>query len=347
MLKSVCIVTALACSACWSGAALGMEPAPLKIVATVPDLGSIAKEVGGDQVEVTTLVKGAEDPHFLEARPSFIKAASAADAFVQVGLELEVGWAPPIIQNSRNPRIQAGAPGFIEAAEAVQVMGVPSGPIDRSMGDVHPAGNPHFLTDPLQGIKVARLLADRFSRLRPAERAGFESRADAFAGRVHAALVGEELAKKYDTEKLAILFERGTLEEFLKGQGDESKLAGWLGQLSGHTGAKVVADHDLWPYFSRRFGIVVVGFLEPKPGISPTTGHLRGIIEMMKAQGVRLIIQSPYFDPRHAEFVSRETGAKAITLAHQVGSRPGTDDYIAMTNYNVQQLAAALKGGGN
>jgi ABC-type Zn uptake system ZnuABC Zn-binding protein ZnuA len=344
MLKTGWIALGFVITSLLGSAAFAQDQKPLKVVATVPDLGDIAKQVGGDQVEVTTLVKGPEDPHFLEARPSFIKAASDADVFLQVGLELEVGWAPPIIQNSRNPRIQAGAPGSIEAAEAIQVMGIPSGPIDRSMGDVHPAGNPHFLTDPLQGVKVARLLAERFGRIRPSAREGFSSRAEAFAGKVHSALVGEELAKKYDAEKLAVLFEKGRLEEFLKGQGDEGKLGGWFGELSGHFGATAVADHDLWPYFARRYGLVVVGFLEPKPGVSPTTGHLREVIEMMKAQGVKLILMSPYFDPRHAEFVARDTGAVTATLAHQVGSRPGTDDYLAMCAYNVRELALALKG---
>ncbi len=319
------------------------EPAPpLKVCATTTDLGSLAREIGGDRAAVTTFVKGTEDPHFLEAKPSFIKAASEADLFIQVGLELEVGWAPAILQNARNARIQPGSPGFLDVSAAITPLEVPTGMIDRSMGDVHAAGNPHYLADPVNGIRVARLIADRLGALRPADRAGFESRYAAFRQRVGAALVGEPLAKKYEAEKLAILFETGRLDSFLDTQGDRALLGGWLGMLSGHAGAKAVADHNLWPYFARRFGITVVGFLEPKPGVAPTTRHLQGVIEAMQRDRVRVILTSPYFDPRHAAFVAEQTGAKVVALAHQVGGQPGTDDYVAMCDYNVRRLAAAL-----
>src|SRR4051812_14944333 len=321
----------------------GGDRSRLKVVATVPDLADLTRRVGGDLVEVTALVKGEEDPHFLEARPSFIKLASGADVWVQVGMELEVGWAPPILANSRNARIQAGAPGFIEASEAVSPLGVPAGPIDRSMGDVHPAGNPHFLTDPLQGLRGARLIADRLASLRPASREAIEGRYAAFRGQVHSALVGEALAKKYDAEKLALLFENGKLESFLESQGDRGSLGGWLGDLSGHFGTEVVADHDLWPYFARRYGLKVAAFLEPKPGVSPTTAHLRGVVELTKGRGVRVILSSPYFDARHAAFVAEQTGAAVVPLAHQVGSRPGTGDYLAMCGYNVRELARGMR----
>jgi ABC-type Zn uptake system ZnuABC Zn-binding protein ZnuA len=316
---------------------------PLKVVATVPDLGSLAAEIGGDQVEVTILARGPEDAHFLEARPSFVKAASMADAFIQVGMELEVGWAPAILQNSRNARILRGAPGNIDASEAITPMGVPTGVIDRSMGDVHAAGNPHYLTDPLNGLKVAGLLAQRFSALRPESRDLFESRLAAFRSRVYAAMVGEDLAARYDVEKLAILFENGRLESFLERQGDRGKLGGWFGELSGHDGAAAVADHNLWPYFARRCGVRVEAFLEPKPGVAPTTAHLRDVIGLMRDRNIRLILASPYFDPRHAAFVAGQTGALVVPLAHQCGSRPGTDDYLAMCGYNVRALARALK----
>lgn len=320
-------------------------PGPLKVVATVPDLGSLAKEIGGDVVEVTTLAKGPEDPHFLEARPSFIRAASEADAIVVVGMELEVGWVPPILLNARNAKIQPGTPGYIDASTAITPLGVPTGPVDRSMGDIHAAGNPHYLTDPLCGLKVARLIADRLEAMRPDAKAAVEARYDAFRAKLGAALVGEELAKKYDGTKLAQLFESGRLESFLESQGDRAKLGGWLGALSGHFGARAVADHDLWPYFARRYGITVVGYLEPKPGISPTTSHLREVVEAMKRDGTKVILSSPYFDPKHASFVAEQTGARVVELAHQAGSRPGTDDYLAMCGYNAGVLARALGGG--
>jgi ABC-type Zn uptake system ZnuABC Zn-binding protein ZnuA len=212
------------------------------------------------------------------------------------------------------------------------------------MGDVHALGNPHYLLDPLNGIRVAAVIAGRLGAERPERKTEFAARLDAFRTRIHAALVGETLAKKYDAEKLATLFERGKLEEFLRSQGDEAALGGWLGLMAGREGTPAVADHNLWPYFARRFGLHIEGYLEPKPGVAPTTAHLRALIEKMKAGGVRLILTSPYFDARHAEFVAQQTGAAIVRLAHMPGARPLTDDYIAMCDFNVRAVAAALNG---
>jgi ABC-type Zn uptake system ZnuABC Zn-binding protein ZnuA len=325
-------------------ASVARADGPLKVCATTPDLGSIAREVGGDKVEVTVFVKGPEDPHFLEAKPGFIKAASEADLLIEIGLELEVGWIPAIQANARNEKILVGGAGFLDASTAITPLEVPTGAIDRSMGDVHAAGNPHYLSDPINGIKVARLIADKMESLRPEDRAGFESRYTAFRQKVCEKLVGEALAKKYETEKLATLYERGKLAQFLESQHDD-KVGGWLGMVGAAYGTKAVSDHNLWPYFAKRYGIQVIGFLEPKPGVSPTTKHLGEIVELMKRENVKLILCTPYFDARHAAFVSGQTGAKTVALAHQVGSEPGTDDYISMCDYNVKQLAGALKGG--
>jgi ABC-type Zn uptake system ZnuABC Zn-binding protein ZnuA len=331
------------------GRALAQDSAkgqpPLKICATIPDLGDLARQVGGDRVSVTVFAKGTEDPHFLEARPSFVKAASDADVLLMVGMELEVGWIPPIILNSRNPKIQSGQRGYVEASAAITPLEVPTGEVDRSQGDVHMAGNPHFLVDPVCGIQVARLLAEKFGALRPQDRAVFDENFKAFRGKVCDALVGPELAKKYDAEKLALLAEKGKLESFLESQGDRKLLGGWLGSVSGHAGVKAVADHNLWPYFARRYGITIVGFMEPRPGVAPTTKHLQELVELMKRDKVGLILQSPYFDARHGAFVSKQAGAKVVELAHQVGGRPGTDDYISMCNYNMRQLTEAMKEG--
>lgn len=315
---------------------------PIRVCATTPDLGSLVREIGGDEVSVTVFTKGAEDPHFLEAKPSFIKAASQADLFIQVGLELEAAWVPPILLNARNEQIQPGAPGFLDASIAITPLEIPTGRIDRSMGDVHGGGNPHYLTDPLNGLKVARLIATRMGELRPQRRDAFEERYVSFRDRLGAKLVGETLARKYDPEKLALLAEHDRLIPFLESQGDAGSLQGWLGALRGAVGSKAVADHNLWPYFAHRYGLTIVGFLEPKPGVSPTTRHLGQLIETMKREQVRLILTTPYFDPRHAAFVARETGAAIVPLAHQTGALPGTDDYLSMCDHNVRALASAL-----
>lgn len=328
-----------------TGAVAARAADPLKVCATTPDLGDLARQIGGDHIAVTVFVKGTEDPHFLEAKPSFIKSASDADALIEVGLELEQGWLPAILKNCRNDRIQPGQPGAIDASVAIAPMDVPAGTIDRSMGDVHAMGNPHYLTDPVNGLKVARLLADRFSQLRPDERSVFEQNYTAFRAKLGAALVGEALAKKYDAEKLATLFERGRLRSFLESQGDAKLLSGWLGQLADAGATKAIADHNLWPYFARRYGVTVEGFLEPKPGVAPTTKHLGEIVDRMKRDDVKVILTSPYFDPRHARFVADQTGARIVALTHQCGGQPNTDDYLSMCDYNVRQLVEATKGG--
>jgi ABC-type Zn uptake system ZnuABC Zn-binding protein ZnuA len=317
---------------------------PIQVCATVPELGSLAHEVGGDQVAVSVFGKGTEDPHFLEAKPSFIKVLSQCELYLQMGMELEMGWAPVLLQNARNGRVLPGARGYLDASAVITPLEVPSGPVDRSMGDVHPAGNPHYLLDPINGLRVARLIRDKLSELRPERQKYFDERYADFRQRLGAALVGETLAKKYDVEKLALLYEAGKLGDFLKLQGEESLLGGWFGLMLPYRGGKVVVDHNMWPYFARRFGISVIGFLEPKPGLPPTTKHLNDLIESMRAQGVKVILANPYFDPRFAQFVAERTGAQVVNIAHMVGARPGTDDYISMVDYDVRQLAGALRG---
>jgi ABC-type Zn uptake system ZnuABC Zn-binding protein ZnuA len=317
---------------------------PLRVVTTVPDLGSLVREVGGEQVEVTVMVKGAEDPHFMEAKPGFIKSLSQADMYVQVGMEAEVGWTPVLLQQARNARVLPGAPGYVDAATVITPLEVPTGSVDRSMGDVHPFGNPHYLLDPLQGLKVAQLLRDKLIAIRPAHRASFETRYAAFHQRLGTALIGETLGKKYDVDKLVMLFEHQKLGTFLQAQGDTPLLAGWLGRLAPYAGVKAVADHNVWPYFAQRFQISLVGFLEPRPGVPPTTKHIKELIRTMQAQEVKIILASAYYDPRHAQFVAQNTGAKVVPLANQVGARADTNDYISMVDYNVRQLAMALGG---
>lgn len=322
---------------------LGQVATPLKVCSTVPELGSLVKEIGGSQVTVTVFAKGTENPHFVEAKPSFIKDLSQSDLFVQLGLEMEAGWAPVLLQNATNGRVLPGARGFLDASAAITPLEIPSGTVDRSLGDVHPYGNPHYLADPLNGLKVAALIRDKLVELRPGQKAQFQERYQIFRQKLGAALVGEKLAKKYDFEKLAILYEHGKLLDFLKQQGDQALLGGWLGQLLPYYGVKAVADHNIWPYFGRRFGIDVVGFMEPKPGVPPTTRHLAELIKEMQDQKVKLILASPFFDPRHAQFLAGKTGARVVEMAHQVGARPGAGDYLSMNDYNVRQLVAALK----
>ena len=339
--RPLAALTVLACLL----ASVSLAAEPLRVCATVPELGSLAEEVGGAEVAVTVFTKGTESPHFTVPKPSFIKALNACHAYVQIGLELEIGWAPALLQSARNNAIVPGGTGFIDASEVISALGVPSGQIDRSMGDVHPGGNPHYLLDPLNGLRVAALLRDRFAALRPEAERHFAARYADFRQRLGAALVGEALSRKYDFEKLALLAQHGRLVDFLDSQGDAALLGGWLATLPKLTGTKVVAEHDAWAYFAARFGLQVIAFLEPVPGVPPTTSHLGAVIEKMRAEHIGVVLTIAYYDPRYARFVTEKTGAAVVPFAHQVGARPGTGDYLSMMDYNVRQLAAAFDAG--
>jgi len=321
---------------------------PLRVVATVPDLGSIAKSIGGDQVTVTSIARGTEDPHFVEAKPSLIRALNQADLYLQVGMGLESGWAPLLLENARNPRVLPGAPGYLDASTVVTPLEVPRETVTRAMGDVHAQGNPHYLLDPVEGLKAAALIRDRLIALRPEQQEYFTQRYSDFAEALATDLVGADLATQYgsnDTIKLARLYRHGRLEPYLQGRGELERLGGWLGQLSVYRGTEAVDDHNMWPYFANSFGLAIVGHMEPKPGVPPTTRHLGALIERMRSDDVGLILTSAYYDPRHARFISQNTGARVVPLAHQVGARPGTDGYLAMIDYNVRQLVDAASGG--
>lgn len=315
---------------------------PLRVITTIPDLADIARKVGGDRVDASSITKGPEDPHFSQPKPSLIRALSDADALVLIGMDLEVGYVPVLLRNARNARVLPGASGHIDASTAIVALEIPTGVVDRSMGDVHTQGNPHYMVDPLNGLKVAALLRDRFSAIRPAEAERFERGYAEFRRQLAIRLVGESLAGKYDPEPLLKLLELGRFHEFLSAQGDAERLGGWIAMLQPYAGMSLVADHRLWPYFARRFGLAVFGEMEPVPGIPPTTRHLQGLVARMRDANVKVIAASPYYDPRHARFLADATGASIARLAHQVGAVPEADDYLSLIDYNVRRLAAAF-----
>jgi len=311
--------------------ALGAAADPLRVVATTPDLADLARSVGEDAVDVTSLAKGPQDVHFVEPRPSFVRDLHRADALVLVGMDLEIGWLPALLRSARNPNLSSGGRGYVDASQAISPLEVPTARLDRSMGDVHPYGNPHYLTDPLNGLAVAGLLRDRFAALQPNDAARFEAGYAKLASRIAMALVGERLAATASPEQIAARAMAGELS----GAPD---LAGWLGAARAAPAHVAVQDHRYWPYFANRFGLTVVETLEPKPGIAPTTAHLQQVIERIRADGVKVLLATSYFDPRHARFIAEHTGVRIAEMAHQVGSRPGTDDYIASIDHNVREV---------
>ena len=316
----------------------------VEVCATTPDLGSLVREIGGEQVDVTVFVKSKEDPHFAEAKPGFVKATNGCELFVQNGLGLEVGYAPALLQAARNPELLPGNRGFLDASGAITPKGVPAGTVDRSMGDVHPHGNPHYLLDPLNGLAVAEKIAAKLTELRPASAGAFAARLAKFRDDLFRHLVGDDLARKYGAEvpKLATLFERGKLLPFLSGQGEAARLGGWFAAMAPHFGARAIQDHPIWLYFADRFGLRIVGSLEPRPGIPPTTKHMNEIVGLMQADGVRIVLASAYYDPRYARFVAEKSGARVLAMANQVGATAGADTYLEMIDHDVRQVAGAL-----
>jgi ABC-type Zn uptake system ZnuABC Zn-binding protein ZnuA len=320
------------------------ESDPVRLVATVPDLGNLAEQIGAEEIAVTVFAKGPQDPHFIEPKPSFIRALHDADLYLQMGMDLEIGWAPVLLRGARNSKVLPGSTGHLDASQAIDPLEVPTTPTDRSMGDVHPYGNPHYLMDPLNGLRIAALVREKLIELRPARSEAFQARYEVFARRLVERLVGSELAARYPRQEIVGRVEGGELRSFLRERGEGALLGGWLGAVQPYQGTKAIEDHQHWAYFARRFGLVLVGTLEPKPGIAPTTRHLGKVVEKVRLEGVPLLLASPYIDLRHARWVAQRTGARIVKLAHQGGSREGTGDYLETIDYNVRQLLEALRG---
>jgi zinc/manganese transport system substrate-binding protein len=282
--------------------------AKLNVVATTPDLGSIAAQIGGEQASVTILAKPTEDPHFVDAKPSFIVKLNRADALVEGGAELEVGWLPALLDQSRNTKLAAGAPGHIACSQGVQLVEVPA-TLDRSKGDIHAAGNPHFLTDPGNARIVAKHIAESFSELDP---------------------------------KSATIYQ-ANLKKFIERL--DSKMAEWQKLLAPYKGERVVAYHDSWPYFARRFELKIDLFLEPKPGIPPTPVHLAEVIMQMKSEHIRAILVEPYQSRKTAQTVAADTGAAAVDVSQFPGGIKGTEaGYIELMDSVVNAVAKVLGG---
>jgi len=326
-----------------AGSAQGEEPKRIRVLTTTTDLAALAREVGGDAVQVDCLTAGPEDAHFLDARPSFVRKAHEADLFVKVGMGLELGYEVPIVRDARNPRIQPGTAGYCDASSVIDRLEVPTGTVDRSMGDVHPEGNPHFLTDPVRAKAVAGAIADSLARVDPPRTDRWKAGAEAFARRVDEAMFGKDLLEAAPVRRLERLLARGELAGWLEEKGLEGKAGGWARTMLPLAGTKVVAYHGHFTYLLDRFGIGTAAYLEPKPGVPPTPGHLRTVVETMKAGKVLTVIRTVFNPATVAEAVARETGARVEVLAHMPGATEGTEDYLSFVGANVERLAGAVR----
>ena len=288
--------------------ALGPLPAraQLQVVTSTTDLYDIASAVGGDRITASHIGEGYQDPHFVEAKPSFVLKLRDADVWAFVGLDLEIGWMPLLLNGARNAKVRPGGSGYVDVSSAIPLLDVPQGKVDRSQGDVHPLGNPHYWLDPENGKRIARLFRTRFSALDPGGAALYAANEKAFAERIDAA--SRE----------------------------------WADDLANIRGKPVVAWHTSWRYFAEYTGMNIVGFMEPKPGVPPSPAHLAGLIQTMKRTGAKVIIMEPFYDRKMADFVARNTGATVLILPPSVGGQKGIEDYIALMKYNIAQLAEAV-----
>lgn len=317
----------------------------VKVCVSSTDVGAIVQAVGGDAVTVTGFVKGPDDPHVVHATRRMIESLASADLLVIVGNGLEEGWLPDMLAQARKPELKPGGKHHLDLSENLRTI---VGPEGRGVpGSFHPEDNPHFLVDAVEAVKAAAAVADRLADLSPSQAQVFESNYRKFAAAVMTEMLGGDLASLHSAEEfeeIAIAIELGKLAEHLEEKGNSDvKLGGQLAKFEAFRDTPVVGDHDMWPYFARRYGIRVLGYLEPEPGLPPTTSHLQGVIKKMKERNAGVILTVPYFDPRHAKFVSGATGSVAVPMAHCPQSRPGTDSYLEMLRYNAQVLFQALE----
>jgi zinc/manganese transport system substrate-binding protein len=279
----------------------------LNVIATTEDLASIAREIGGDRISIESIARGYQDPHFVEAKPSFILKLQKADLLVVVGRELEIGWLPPLITQSRNSKIQPGGDGYLDASLQVEILEIPTGQLTRAMGDVHPLGNPHYWLDPENGKRIGKEIADKLSQLRPNDRAFFQQQLAAFSGRI-----------------------------------DEGEKR-WMAVMAPYKGTKVVTYHRSFPNFAKRFGLDIIGYVEPRPGIPPTPQHTLDLINEMKRQNVKIVMVEPYFDLKTPNSIGRETGAEVLVMPPSVGGVKDVPDYFKLFDYDINLLTTAIK----
>ena len=292
---------------------LALAPRPavaqLKVVTSTTDLYDIARAVGGDRITATHISQGYQDPHFVDPKPSFVLQLRDADVWAFVGLDLEIGWMPILLDGARNPKIRRGGPGYLDVSRAINVLDRPVGNVDRGMGDVHARGNPHYWLHPENGRRIARQFKAKFSELDPKNAATYDANTRAFESRLDAA-------------------ERA-----------------WARDLAAIRGKPVVAWHTSWRYFAAYNGMNIVAFVEPKPGVPPSPSHLYQVIQTVKRTGAKAIVMEPFYDRKLADLIAKQTGAKVLVLPPSVGGlrNAPVNDYVSLMKYDIAQLAAAVR----
>jgi zinc/manganese transport system substrate-binding protein len=293
-----------------SAAGQGKTSKKIRVVATTEDLAALTRELGGDRVEVKAVARGYQDPHFVESKPSYILAVAKADMLVFVGLDLEIGWLPNVVTGARNPKVQRGRPGYVDASRGIRVQEVPTGRITRDLGDVHAYGNPHYWLDPNNAKVIAQNIVAGLKAVDPEGAETYERRHQQFLAQL------------------------------------DKKLAEWKTKAAPLNGLRIVTYHNSWPYFSRAFGLVVEEFLEPKPGIPPSPSHTAAVIQAMKKAGVKIIIMEPYFSRKVPDLVASKSGAKVVVLLPSVGGKKEVRTYFDLFDYDIGLLLEAAQASG-
>jgi ABC-type Zn uptake system ZnuABC Zn-binding protein ZnuA len=283
------------------------EAKKLTVVTATTDLAALAQEVGGEKISVESIAKGYQDPHFVEAKPSFLLKLRQADLLIVVGLQLEIGWLPPLINQSGNARIQVGAPGYLDASQFAEILDIPTGTVTRAMGDVHPLGNPHYWLDPENGRRIAKGIAGKLGDLDPSNTAYYQERFQDFDKRLAAA---------------------------------EQK---WDAEMKPYHGRKVVTYHNSFPNFAKHFSLNVIGYVEPRPGIPPTPSHTIELIGLMKRENCKVILVEPYFDLKTPQAIARDTGGIVVQYLPSVGGEKQVTNYFELFDYDIGLLTKAFQ----
>jgi ABC-type Zn uptake system ZnuABC Zn-binding protein ZnuA len=275
----------------------------LNVITATQDLAAIGAEIGGDKITIESIAKGYQDPHFVEPKPSFLLKLKKADLLVVVGLQLEIGWLPPLITQSGNSKIQSGNAGYMDMSQYCEILEIPTTQVTRAMGDVHPMGNPHYWLNPENGRRIGKAYQTKLSEMLPGDSAYFAQRYADFDKRL------TEAIKRWD------------------------------GQMAPYRGRKVVTYHRSWPNFCEHFGLVVVDYVEPKPGIPPTPSHTLEVINTMKREGIKLILVEPYFDLRTPNSIAQGVGGQVVVLLPSVGGVKEVNDYFQLFDYDIKLLS--------
>jgi len=316
----------------------------LKVVTTLNYLRAVTAEVGGNHVQVVALANPKQDPHYVTPTPRMNQLCTDADLFIENGLSLDL-WGANVISASGNPNIQTGSPGHLIATINVPVKELPT-EVSRSWGDIHPQGNPHIWLDPVNIKIVAANIAERLEQLDPTNTKDYQANLEAFKHRIDEAMFGGELLKALGKSAGDILnrkLRNNELSEWLKSRNLESKLGGWMKQAEPLNGMKIMSYHKTYVYFADRFGLVIAGELEEKPGIPPPPQHRDEVVEQINREHIPLILNDNFYSREAADYIASKTSAKVVVTYVDIGSRDGLDTYEKLISYLLEQILQASK----